>query len=75
MAPQPSPTRQQGVPLPGGDGRLFDAPGRALACARARLTVRVQGYTLAIGIETSDLAGGVEITGPVIEHATALARS
>ncbi len=71
--------RHQGVPLPGGEGRLlavFDAPGRALASARAlALTVRVQGYTLAIGIETGELASGVEITGPVIDHAAALAEA
>lgn len=72
-------SRHQGVPMPGGQRRLlaaFDAPGRALACARAlALTLRVQGYTLAIGVETGELAGGLEITSPVVEHAAALAEA
>jgi serine/threonine protein kinase/pimeloyl-ACP methyl ester carboxylesterase len=69
--------RHQGVPLPGSEGRLlavFDAPGRALACARAlALTLRVQGCSLAIGVETGELAGGAEVTGPVVDRAAALA--
>ena len=70
-------SRHQGVPLPGDEQRLlavFDAPGRALACARAlALMLRVQGHTLAIGVETGELAGGVELTGPVVDRAAALA--
>jgi serine/threonine protein kinase/pimeloyl-ACP methyl ester carboxylesterase len=69
--------RHQGVALPGAPGRqiaVFDAPGRAVACARAlALTMRVQGHTLAIGVETGELSGGVELTGPVVERAAALA--
>lgn len=69
--------RHQGVALPGAPWRqiaVFDAPGRAVACARAlALTMRVQGHTLAIGVETGELSGGVELTGPVVDRAAALA--
>jgi hypothetical protein len=72
-------SRHQGVPLPGGEQRLlavFDVPGRALACARAlALTLRAQGLTPAIGIETGELAGGVEMTGPVVDRAASLAEA
>ena len=70
--------RHHGVPLGPDDApqllALFDAPGRAVRCARA-LAAATAGLPVAFGVEIGELRAGVELSGPVLERAAALARA
>jgi pimeloyl-ACP methyl ester carboxylesterase len=67
----------RGVPLPGGDEArrlgVFDAPGRAFACARSLSAAMSAGHHgVAVGVETGELQAGHELAGPVVDRAAAL---
>ena len=70
--------RHLGVPVsPPGEPlqlALFDAPGRAVRCARALAEGGVGGAA-GLGVETGELAAGLGFSGPVIDQAGSLARA
>ncbi|WP_293273748.1 alpha/beta fold hydrolase [Nannocystis sp.] len=70
--------RHSGVPLTTDDTAarrgIFESAGCAVHCARTlAAAMQARGHMLTIGVDTGELYAGIELAGPVVEAAAALA--